>query len=55
MTGPAPLGSQATLPPIDRQLHVLIDRATLPGDPGAADLAVAALRRAIERQAPGRP
>ncbi len=40
-------------PLLDRQLHLRLDRAALPADPGAAATAVANLRRQLERQASG--
>jgi putative ABC transport system permease protein len=52
--GALPPVAAASLPLLDRQLHVAIDRNLFPGDPAAADIAIAALRRTIERQAPGR-
>jgi len=49
-------GTAATasgLPLLDRQLHLRLDRAAFPADPGAAATAVATLRRQLERQASG--
>jgi putative ABC transport system permease protein len=45
--------SASGLPLLDRQLHLRLDRAALPADPGAAATTVAALRRQLERQASG--
>jgi putative ABC transport system permease protein len=41
------------LPVLDRQVHLRLDRARFPADPGAAATAVATLRRQLERQASG--
>lgn len=46
-------GAAAAAPHVDRQLHIRIDRSALPADPGAAQTAVDALRRSLERQASG--
>ena len=43
----------SVLPLLDRQLHLRLDRAALPSDPGAAATVVATLRRQLERQASG--
>lgn len=41
------------LPLLDRQLHISIQRDSLPSDPGEAQLAIGSLRRNLERQASG--
>jgi putative ABC transport system permease protein len=46
-------GARKSLPRLDRQVNLRMDRASLPADPGAAATRVSTLTRTLERQASG--
>lgn len=51
--GPVAPNVQTSIPAVDREWHVRIDRAALAGDPGQAQLQTSRLRLAIEKLYPG--